>query len=115
MIFIHDVASIALSIIFPNSAYKSLSLINVNPYYQVNPTLWDYYATAGGGRRTQTPDEALDKHYHIMSINEKPWSQVNNPDRELSYSAYSDSAIMIISRNDGEDMDAWFDTEECFQ
>ena len=83
---------------------------NNNPYYEVNPTLWNYYASAGGGRQTITPDITADKHFHTMKINEKPWSQINAKD---SFKDYGDAAIMILSRNAGEDMDTWFDTEEC--
>lgn len=85
---------------------------NNNQYYQVNPILWDYYTNNGGGRLTKTPDIELDKHYHTMTINEKPWNQVSK-NTTSSFSDYNDAAIMIISRNGGEDMDTWFDTDEC--
>lgn len=85
---------------------------NNNPYFNVNPDLWNYYASNGGGRQSLTPDIVLDKHYHTMTINEKPWLQVSK-NTLTSFGEYGDAAIMIISRNGGEDMDTWFETEEC--
>ena len=57
-----------------------------------------------------------DSCYVEYGINEAPWSQLGKTslgEVASTFEDYGDSAIMIISRNDGEDGDTDYSTSEC--
>ncbi|MBQ6730535.1 MAG: glycoside hydrolase family 3 C-terminal domain-containing protein [Bacilli bacterium] len=59
-----------------------------------------------------------DKCYVEYGINEVPWNQLDSTiagNATSTISSYGDAAILIISRNDGEDGDTLYDTSECIE
>ena len=76
--------------------------------YEVNPTLWDFYATGAGstyirepGKLSNQTDGASRDQY---IINEVP-QNVYTADVKSSFASYNDAAIVTISRISGEGAD----------
>ncbi len=85
----------------------------------VYDTLWAGYAFLNGSYGFSTIGAAAsgvnDRNYGEYGINEAPWSAIEQVDNSYfagamlkNYSAYKDAAVMIISRNGGEDYDTNF-------
>ena len=92
--------------------------ISVNPslanaYKMLSATYGNYQTEAG---KTISGSSVGDSCYVEYVINEAPWKELNKTSIgkvENTFSEYGDAAVMIISRNDGEDGDTNYDTPEC--
>ena len=70
--------------------------------YEVNPVLWDFYATGqGSGYRKTYPSETGAGEF---AVNEVPISEYTAA-VTASYSDYKDAAIVVIGRSGGESAD----------
>lgn len=67
--------------------------------FAVNAALWDWYKQRASALRVNTVD-GLKKTY---TMNELPWSEVDA--QRDSFAAYSDAAIVVLSRDSGEGFD----------
>ncbi len=92
--------------------------ITVNPSlanaYKILSSKYGNYLTDLG--KTLTGSALSDKCYVEYGINEAPWDQLNKTtvgNVTNTFSNYGDAAILIISRNDGEDGDTNYKTPEC--
>ena len=90
-----------------------------NDGMDVDNNLWTLYRLASatyGGRTVGAAEAGVDdKNYGEYRINEAPWSALQDLDSSTfsgavlaDYSKYQDAAIMVISRNGGEDYDTNF-------
>lgn len=89
----------------------------------VNDNLWRLYTlltgSYGWGQVSASSAGVDDANYGEYTINEAPWSAVEEMDKNTfggavltNYSAYKDAAIMVISRNGGENCDVAFTADE---
>ena len=90
----------------------------------VNPKLTNAYKMLSGKYGHYTTNlgmtlagTAIGDHCYVeYGINEAPWSELNKTsigNVTSSFAEYGDAAVMIISRNDGEDGDTNYKTHEC--
>lgn len=92
--------------------------LSVNPKlanaYKMLRTKYGNNTTAAG--TTLDGKDVGDYCYVEHGINEVPWAEINKTsmgDVTDSFSQYGDAAIMIISRNGGEDADTSYYDKEC--
>ena len=82
--------------------------------FEVNPTLWDFYATGEASEYTRgnagavVQDSATASGYGSAEIVEAPWS-LYTEDVLKSIENYGDAAIVVLSRIGGEGADSYFD------
>ncbi|MBQ8519582.1 MAG: glycoside hydrolase family 3 C-terminal domain-containing protein, partial [Agathobacter sp.] len=82
--------------------------------FEVNPTLWDFYATGEAAEYTRgnagavVQDSATASGYGSAEIVEAPWS-LYTEDVLKSIENYGDAAIVVLSRIGGEGADSYFD------
>ena len=73
--------------------------------FEVNPTLWDFYATGAGKDYVRTPGKGTSLGDRASwHINEVPASAYTD-DVKSSFASYGDAAIVMISRVAGEGAD----------
>ena len=88
----------------------------------VNSNLWRIYtlltASYGWGGVSASSAGVNDRNYGEYTIKEAPWSAIEDIDNSTfggavlaNYAGYKDAAIMLISRNGGEDRDVNFDPD----
>lgn len=92
--------------------------LNVNPTltsaYRVLSSQYGNYLGSSGS--TLNGVSIGDNCYVEYAINEAPWDQLNKTtvgNVTSTFSDYGDAALLIISRNDGEDGDTNYYTDEC--
>ncbi len=82
--------------------------------FEVNATLWDFYATGEAAEYTRgnagavVQDSATASGYGSAEIVEAPWS-IYTEDVLNSIENYGDAAIVVLSRIGGEGADSYFD------
>lgn len=70
----------------------------------VNETLWDFYDSGAGKGYGNGAADTLSQASSTWVLNEAPQS-IYTADVKSSYSAYSDAAIVVFTRNNGEGAD----------
>lgn len=80
---------------------------------EVNGTLWSFYNSGNGSSYKRTiPALSSCSAVGDYSINEVPWSVVENEEGLMdTFSAYGDAAIFVLARSGGEGLD--LATDDC--
>lgn len=70
----------------------------------VNPTLWNFYATGDGSSYSRKVPSSTESRKSDYGINEVPWSRYGNVVKN-SFTSYNDAAIVVLGRSGGEGTD----------